>query len=443
MSLRLRQAGLSFAADGAAAGADRIEVAIDQATVIDLADPVRFWPVTLTGALHGIRNAWTGELTAAGRGGVRLARLALVQDALVGAGRLDIDTGALVFAAGGMQPSDLTPLARFARRAEGRASFKGWLAWGGAGAVASGGELVAQDLGFTGPLGPVTGIDADVRLARLFPVETASAQRLTVQAIQTPTPVTGLALVFDVDPTGARIRSAKADFAGGQVSLDPFTVPFAPGGGYSSVLTLRNVDLGAVLAASNLADRVQMRAIVGGTVPFSVGPKGVTISHGALATVGGGRLSISRTAFQSAGGRVGGSAAAAAQTGFAQDLAYQAMENLAFDSLDASLTSLANDRLGVIFHVNGRHSPPKRQRASLKMFDLLRGKALDRPMALPSDTRIDLTLDTTLNFGDLVAALKTAWDDALKPAHERHQGVGDPIVTTPTPAANKPEGKPP
>jgi hypothetical protein len=186
-----------------------------------------------------------------------------------------------------------------------------------------------------------------------------------------------------------------------------------------------------------------MRAIVGGAIPFSVGPNGVTISHGALATVGGGRLSISRTAFQSAGGRVGGSAAAAAQTGFAQDLAYQAMENLAFDSLDASLTSLANDRLGVIFHVNGRHSPPKRQRASLKMFDLLRGKALDRPMALPSDTRIDLTLDTTLNFGDLVAALKTAWDDALKPAHERHQGVGDPIVTTPTPAANKPEGKPP
>jgi len=80
------------------------------------------------------------------------------------------------------------------------------------------------------------------------------------------------------------------------------------------------------------------------------------------------------------------------------------------------VNSLPKDRLGVIFHIKGRHDPPTAQRATIRLADVMRGRAMDRPLALPSDTKIDLTLDTSLNFGELIQALAAAWRDALRPA---------------------------
>ena len=89
-----------------------------------------------------------------------------------------------------------------------------------------------------------------------------------------------------------------------------------------------------------------------------------------------------------------------------QDFAYQAMENLAFEELTASVDSLEGGRLGVRFHVLGRHDPPQRQEIRLSWMDLIRRRFLDRTLPLPSDTRIDLTLDTTLNIDQLIADLQ-------------------------------------
>src|SRR6185437_10707201 len=93
-----------------------------------------------------------------------------------------------------------------------------------------------------------------------------------------------------------------------------------------------------------------------------------------------------------------------------------AMENLAFDSLDASMDSIANDRLRILFHIKGRHDPPKPVRAQISLADLLAGKAFSRPLPLPSGTKINLTLDSSLNFGELVRNLEKAWRDSLPPA---------------------------
>ena len=84
------------------------------------------------------------------------------------------------------------------------------------------------------------------------------------------------------------------------------------------------------------------------------------------------------------------------------DFAYQAMENLAFDKLEASIASRDDKRLGILAHIVGRHDPPQRQEIRLSLFDLLGRKFLNRPLPLPSDTGVDLTLDTTLNLDDLL-----------------------------------------
>jgi hypothetical protein len=143
----------------------------------------------------------------------------------------------------------------------------------------------------------------------------------------------------------------------------------------------------------------------------------LTIQHGDLAARSGGRLSIDRSVFVGVTATPG---AAPAQPGFAEDFAYQAMENLAVESLQATVDSQDHRRLGILFHIKGRHDPPTRVRAVIGLADLARGQGFAKPIPLPSGTNIDLTLDTSLNFGELVDALMAAWTGALKPGTEAH-----------------------
>src|SRR5262249_12881455 len=85
------------------------------------------------------------------------------------------------------------------------------------------------------------------------------------------------------------------------------------------------------------------------------------------------------------------------------DLAYQAMEDLAFTELGATVNSRPDGRLGVLFHIVGRHDPPQNQHIRLSFMDIIRRRFLNRTLPLPSGTAVNLTLDTTLNLDDLLA----------------------------------------
>ncbi len=81
------------------------------------------------------------------------------------------------------------------------------------------------------------------------------------------------------------------------------------------------------------------------------------------------------------------------------------MENLAFDTLTADVDSADEGRLGVRFHIVGRHDPPQRQELRLSLSELISREFLNRTLPLPSGTGINLTLDTTLNLNQLVSDL--------------------------------------
>ena len=57
-----------------------------------------------------------------------------------------------------------------------------------------------------------------------------------------------------------------------------------------------------------------------------------------------------------------------------------------------------------MLHVKGRHDPPTAPVTRIGLIDLLRGHAFDKPIPLPKGTPVDLTLDTSLNFDELLAA---------------------------------------
>jgi hypothetical protein len=414
LAVAVRDTTAAFDAGGGPAGAGEARLALETATLVDLADPARFRPLTAEGDLR-VGEGWRGGFTVSDRAKHRLARVTVAASP-AGAGRLDVDTGELTFVPGGLQPVDLTPLAAGAREVAGQVAFKGWFEWGAGGKERSGGELVVRDLGLTGPTGPVTKLDTRIVFTSLSPLATAPNQELTVAQIASLTPLTKLDVVFDLNDDSLNLRRVQGDLAGGQVGLGPTTIDLRPGSRFDGAVTLHRIDLGQVLAATSLADQIKLEAIVDGVVPLSVGPSGVTVQGGVLTSVGGGRLSISRTALGAPAVAASAQGASGAPPGVAQDFAYQALEDLAFDSLDAGLNSLPHDRLGVIFHIKGRHDPPTRRRAIIRFADAMRGHALDRPLSLPSDTKIDLTLDTSLNFGELVRALTAAWQDAIRPA---------------------------
>ena len=134
------------------------------------------------------------------------------------------------------------------------------------------------------------------------------------------------------------------------------------------------------------------------------------IQGGALRAIQAGRLSIQRSALTGveASGAVEAPGAPAvvapeASTDTFSDFAYQAMENLAFSTMSATVDSRPDGRLAVLFHIIGKHDPPQHQEIRLTLLDLIQKKFLGRKLPLPSGTGVDLTLDTTLNLDDLLA----------------------------------------
>jgi len=404
----LSQASGAFSAAETNNEAPTIAVTLERGRIADLADPKRFLPVAASGRASLGAGVWTGDFAAATPAGRPIAKLHVRHDVATGVGSADIDARALAFAPGALQPAELTPMAAFAKDAQGPAAFTGVFEWTAAGAR-SRGELVAHGLRFKSPPGAVLGLDADIHFVSLAPLISGPNQSIAVREVQGLAPLEGVSAVFDFNADAADLARANAGFYGGQVRLESMRVPFGDAPNYKGVLDFDHVDLGKIIAGSNLSDQVKVDAVINGRIPFEAGPDGIAIRNGQLAAVRPGRISIARAALK-------GSATAnapAAPPNVAEDLAYQAMENLAFDKLDATVTSIPGDRLSMIFHIRGRHDPPKPQRATIAVSDLLAGRAMQKPISLPSGTEINLTLDTTLNFGELVRAIGETWRESL------------------------------
>ncbi|KPF77740.1 C4-dicarboxylate ABC transporter [Brevundimonas sp. AAP58] len=403
LALAFSDASGNLIATGSSAGLG-LDARIDTATINDATVPLRFNTLIAQGRA-GLANAqWSGTFDLA-RFGHPLGRLTLAHDGITGRGGVSIDAPDLTFAEGGLQPADLSPLAAdFVQSpATGSAAFTGRIDWspdlteGGS----SSGRLVIPNIDFVSPAGPVKGLTGTIDFTNLAPLTTAPGQTLRVATLESIAPFTDLDLTFALDKAAITVDGGAIQAAGGLVRIEPFSVPLdrRP---FSGVIVLERVQLGELIAGSGFGDKVALDAIVSGRLPFTYDPdSGVRITGGRLAADQPGRLSIQRealTGLQAGGG-------GAVPPGTVEDLAYQAMENLAFDILSADVNSLDEGRIGVLFRIVGRHDPPERQEIRLSLAEFISREFLNRPLPLPSNTGIDLTLDTTLNVNQLVSDL--------------------------------------
>ncbi|TAJ71062.1 MAG: C4-dicarboxylate ABC transporter [Phenylobacterium sp.] len=380
---------------------------IDTARQEDTAAETRFNPFLMSGEASLSEFIWRADLDFKLPNGAPLGKALVTQDGRLGLGVVVIETGMLQFAEGGLQPAQLSPLASaVGSPVVGSAKFKGRFDWTPEGST-SNGSISIPSLDFRSPAGPVSGLKGELAFSSLAPLVAAPGQELTVDRVQGFVLLEHLRANFAVSDNLLKVEGGEAQVGGGKVSVETLEIPLVPGAPTRGIIRLEGVQLHDLVEASPFGDKVDLDAKVSGTIPFEMTGNKVRISGGDLKAIQPGRLSIDRSALTgvTADSPLAEPAppAAANPSDTFSDFAYQAMENLAFDTLDATIASQPDGRLGVLFHIIGKHDPPQKQQIRLSLMDLIRQKFLGKPLPLPSGTGVNLTLDTTLNLDDLLA----------------------------------------
>ena len=374
--------------------------------ITDQAASLRFKPLEATGTASLDKGIWTGRFAMTDPKNIPLGGTTFTHAMATGIGTAHIDAPKITFALDHLQPGDLSPLLVAFRRAEGSAALTGDIDWT-RDAITSRGKLSIASLDFMTPLGKAHAVKSEMTFTSLLPPITAPGQSLSISRIDWTLPFSAVDVRFGFSPTTIEVAKADTDIAQGHASLGAITVAVADPGHVAGAAQLNGIALNSLVAASNLGSKVKLEGKVSGRIPFEMGANGFRIVNGHVAADGPGRLSVDRSLWTQG--------EAAINSNAVQDFAYQALEYLAFEQMSADLNSVANGRLQVVFHIKGKSDPPKRQVAEVAITDVINGTALYKPIPLPSGTPIDLTLDTSLNFDELLKSYAEAWSKSLSP----------------------------
>lgn len=383
------------------------QLSLKTLSVIETDGARNFAPLTASGGATLKDHAdVAGDFAIATRSGEALGHILVTDNLKTSIGEARIDTGEVLFGEKILQPADIWPGLNAIRRAHGHMRFAGSFNWT-AKTLDSQGYLSSNDLGFLSPAGDVIDVAGAIRFTSLFPPKTEPNQSLAIRRIDGVTTFGEFTATFDVDDDALSVHFAGANMAGGHIRLEPTTVKLVSGAVLKSAVVLDHVDLGQLIEKSSLGEKMKAEAVINGRLPFEFGSHGLKFDKGEIAAVGPGRVEVSREALESAVSDA--RAAGPMSTNAVEDFAYQAVGNLAFDDMKADVESTPDDRLRLLFVMHGRFDPKKPQVLAVPVRGLVNGTAFDKPLPLPSGTQINLTLDTYLNFGELMRSLEHIW----------------------------------
>jgi len=381
-------------------------IAVSAARLSDRTPSPRFKPMLGSGSVALSDWVWRGKFAATDLTKIPLGDVTFEHKMADGAGAAHIAAPHLTFSPNHLQPENLSALLVAFRKAEGTANFQGDISWT-RDAINSRGTLSIDSLDFLTPMGKAHTVKTKMEFNSLLPPQTADNQQVTISRIDWTLPFTGVDLHFAFNPVSVKIQALSSGWAEGNAATGTMTIDLAHPDLGAGEIQLSSIALGSLVTASNLGSKLKVQGKISGRVPFTKGPDGIRIANGHIAADGPGRLSVDRSLWVQGDAAINSNAV--------QDFAYQALENLAFDSMSADLNSVANGRLQVVFHIKGKSDPPQHQTAEVAVTDILNGTALYKPIPLPSGTPIDLTLDTSLNFDELLKFYAEAWSKSLHP----------------------------
>ncbi len=395
-----------------------LKMAMSSATLADAlpAAQARFNPLLMSGTLSQDTRALTGRFVAS-TPNIRLKNgdatpigtINLDNDVATGKGSLSFVTVGLKFDPAALQPKHLSPQlhAVMTDNVTGTATFGGAFQWDKT-TTTSQGVLKVDGLNFRGGMGVARNLSGQIVFTSLAPLRTDPGQVMTLEHLSAAVPLDNFAV--SVQFLGDHIAIERADVLtpGGKVMLEPTSVPLDGKSPISGALAFNGLDFGKVVAATSLAQNMTFKGNLTGRIPFTIIGGQVTFAQGAVAADAPGQISIKRSSLTdvSASGSLSaenGAKAGEAQTAFNpfQDLAFQAMEHISYDQLDAKINSLPDGRVDVNFHIKGHFDPPKKQKATISIGDYLSGKWMQKPITLPSDTPVELFLEMPVSLDGL------------------------------------------
>lgn len=357
----------------------------------------RFTPEKVTGDLSIANATVHAKLAlAAGPHAMPIGTISAVQDFETGAGTAALEFPAIAFSPQGLQPAQISPLFSSLAQTEGTAKFSGHVGWT-AKHITSNGRLDIEALRFASPLGVAQQLSTHMVFTSLLPPKTAPDQRIAIERVDWVQPLTRTETAVTLTAKQLRVADTRTEVTGGEVSVTPLDVPLQPGATVHGSVRITRLALGKLIAASNLGEKLKLEGSVSGTLPFTFGPEGLRFANGRIESDGPGRLSINRTLWGKG------------ETNSVEKAAYQALENLSYQSLSATLESVPGGRLRAVFHVVGYDDGPGTSHTSFSLADLLTGKAFQKEIPIPRGTAINLTLDTSLNFDELLRGYQATW----------------------------------
>jgi hypothetical protein len=402
-------------------------IGVDSGLIKDaLSGPARFVDLNLFGRLSLTQEKGGGEFyltdskSPASSTKTAWVKLGITSFDQNRAGKVLIETPTFVFT-NQFTPSDISPLlATIApREAKGTARFDGNMQWGVRNKKtyqSSDGVLQLDRVGFAAPTHKVDNLSVRLVFDSLAPLNTLTSQPVLIDQMILGVPLKDLKLSLSVDKDVVSIADAHAQTSGGLIHLDAFFVDLTKKSDIKSRLWFDKLALGPLLKETGLRDSVRFEGLIDASLPLGLINDRFVINNGTIINNGPGRLMISRTAVTGISGGEGGALpdtqsqviAAVPNAEMAlgpSDLAFQAMEHIAFNELEGRLQSLDDGRLSMNFSIKGQFDPPTKQQTKVSLWDLITGRWTNKPVKLQSGAPIDLTLDVPLNLDDLLKDL--------------------------------------
>ncbi|MCX9146771.1 intermembrane phospholipid transport protein YdbH family protein [Erythrobacter sp. WG] len=208
------------------------------------------------------------------------------------AGNARLTVPALVFDKG-LQPDDLTPLAKgVIALAKGTIIGTGRVDWRD-GVVTSGGTFTTQGLDFAAAFGPVRGLAGAVTFTDLLSLTTAPDQMLTIAAINPGIEALGGRVQFELaDATRLTLEDARFPFMGGTLVMRPLTMELGAAEERRYVFEITGLDAAKFVAQMELGN-ISATGIFDGSVPivFDAAGNGRIEGGVLLSREGGGNVS--------------------------------------------------------------------------------------------------------------------------------------------------------
>ena len=257
-------------------------------------------------------------------------------------GFLKFDTGVLALKPNGFQPQVLFPVfADVMADANGAMRATGLIDWKD-GSLTSNGEVELIDIDFASLVGPVSGVNSQIKLGSLLPLATLTPQRIDIQQIDV-----GIDLFF-----GEFLFSLMAD---GRVVLEEAVWPWAGGEiGFDRAalilddtpqelgLFVRSVDLAEVFALLDI-DGLTGSGFLEGQLPIRAEDGGITVLNGTMTSLGGGTISYK------------GPVSLSSETEDGSKLMFDALENFSYDTIRVSISGRTTDDLKVAITLEGKN----------------------------------------------------------------------------------------